>query len=77
MNLGDAFVPVQLFAKRVEIAPSFGMQKTHLVLGALDNNSVSVEKTGQRLHVEISAGIPACYDFYGDFPGIRKHYRPI
>jgi hypothetical protein len=47
LTSGHSFVPVQLFAQGVEVAPALGVQKPHVVLGPGDDDAVAMQQRRQ------------------------------
>ena len=68
---------MQFFAQSVEVTPSLGVQKSHLVLGAAHGDAVAVQQFGQRLHVKVGAGVAPGYQFNGNFARVGQHDRAV
>jgi hypothetical protein len=71
------FVPVQLLAQGVEIAPAHRVQQAQLVLERRTVMRSPCSRLVKRLHVEVGAGVAAGHHFDRDLAGGGQHDGPV
>ena len=73
----DSRRPVQLVAQGREVAPAARMQEAGTVRRAAHVDPVAVDQAGERLHVEVHAGVAAGDDLDRHGAGVGHDDRPV
>eukprot|EP01032_Pedospumella_encystans_P022488 gene22488-25482_t len=74
---GRVFVPVQLLAQRVVVAPAFRVQEGDGVRRTLDDDAVLRLQAGESLHVEVDGDVAPAHDLDLDLARVRQYDGPV